>query len=353
MAQSDSPPAGSEGSVPQDSPQVSAGGAAESTSANVPGQGLFSNLLSPQSGRGPRNLLAGALGGTGSRATSGQNTANPYRPNIPTMGGLVRTGEDIFSPWTGGKPLEDWSGLEEPSPRRIRATQHRPTSTSSAQKAEHYRTQGLETKFSKGANLLEFQDEVQKHLTHYGLDTITYLPDPAKTENDPSLQMVSIIDQHSRFTQEEVRKLSIIYRRKFDSYDEANNEDAKEFVLNSIDDDIKREVKQRVKITECAFAELWMRIIHVTRFISRTYFNTLIAHVKERKISDYHAENIITMSKDYYEDWKTLHDAGAYDHQVTADMLKEMMKAGGTGNEGYVSKLRELRDNLDEALIET
>ena len=80
------------------------------------------------------------------------------------MGGLRQTGSEDWTPWVGGKPLATWSGLVDPEPNHIAANRYRPVSAGSAGKSERYRTEGLEDKLSKGANLLEFQNTLWKKL---------------------------------------------------------------------------------------------------------------------------------------------------------------------------------------------
>ena len=58
------------------------------------------------------------------------------------------------------------------------------------------RCKGFEDKFSKNGDLYKFQRRLNDHLKIMGMDTITYLPDPA--DND---QMVNVITDHTRFTQ--------------------------------------------------------------------------------------------------------------------------------------------------------
>ena len=74
------------------------------------------------------------------QANKGQTTY-VFKPDKPKMGGLVRTGRDDWTPWVGGKPKVDWSGLMEgDKDQYIDPRQFRPTSAGSVQKSKGYQT---------------------------------------------------------------------------------------------------------------------------------------------------------------------------------------------------------------------
>ena len=52
-------------------------------------------------------------------------------------------------------------------------------------------------KFSKDGELESFVTDVMDHMKQTGLDTITYLPDPASKK-----KMTTVIEHHGRFTLE-------------------------------------------------------------------------------------------------------------------------------------------------------
>ena len=114
--------------------------------------------------------------------------SSPFRPLEPKFGGLTQIGEDSFGVWVGGKPKSNFTELADPDPSLIHPNQYRPTSISAQAKSQAYRIKGLETKYSRGADLHTFQKDVMDHLEDHGLDTITYLADPTKIGT-----MVSIV----------------------------------------------------------------------------------------------------------------------------------------------------------------
>ena len=122
----------------------------------------------------------------------------------------------------------------------------------------------VEPKLSKGSNLLDFQKIFKKRLESHGLDTITYLPDPEQASSNVtgtnSGNMLSILTHHSRFTRERATALANEYFTKFDMYDRANNEDAKELLYNSIDTEIQKEL-DLVKDRFDTFVEHWMEVV--------------------------------------------------------------------------------------------
>ena len=99
-----------------------------------------------------------------------------------------------WAAWTGGEPTEDWTGLNTPKPTSIGPNQYRPASISGQAKAQYYRTQGLETKFTRDGDLQVFQKKVLEHLVTYGLDTIAYLSHPKEAKT-----VVLVIEHHALF----------------------------------------------------------------------------------------------------------------------------------------------------------
>ena len=96
------------------------------------------------------------------------------------MGGIIEIETDKWVAWTGsGEPEPDWSGLKVPNPTLIEPKWYRSTGVGSAAKAQVYRTQGLETKFSRSKDLIIFQRRLGDRLQKEGMGAITYLNSPA------------------------------------------------------------------------------------------------------------------------------------------------------------------------------
>ena len=79
--------------------------------------------------------------------------------------------------------------LENPTPA-IQPNWYRPNLVSGLTKTQHYRTEGLETKMTKEGDLISFQRAVLAKLEKYGMDTVSYLPNPA----DPTKVVCVITD---------------------------------------------------------------------------------------------------------------------------------------------------------------
>ena len=89
------------------------------------------------------------------------------------------------------------------------------------------------------------------------MDTITYLPDPA----DPS-RVVSVITDHSKFELDQGTTIAEeIYALHYDEYDRMNCEDAKEFLFNSIDKELKMNLYENT-LPEISFASLFLERKH-------------------------------------------------------------------------------------------
>ena len=98
----------------------------------------------------------------------------------PIMGDVEKQSDDTYTAWTGGQPRSGWLGLVVTAPPSLFPTQFQPTGIGSSTKAQYYRTIGLSTKYSRKEDRLTFQRKVMDHMVTYGMDTITYLQDPAE-----------------------------------------------------------------------------------------------------------------------------------------------------------------------------
>ena len=290
----------------------------------------------------------------GSRFAPPGQAPSVFMPDKPKMGGLVRTGREDWTPWVGGKPKVDWTELaEESKDKYMDPRQFRPTSAGSAQKSKGYRMVAVEPLLSKGSNLLDFQKIFKKRLEAHGLDTVTYLPDPeqASTAGGTQGEVLSILTHHSRFTREKAAEAAKEYFDKYDAYDRANNEDAKELLYNSIDSEIQREL-DLVKDRLDTFVDHWMEVVSIIRVPTTDKIEAIKKTFRERKMDSYKGHDIVQVSLDYQEEWRQLDAAGLYTHDLTSAMLNEIMEADG-GNEAFLFKLRPLKEKLDEALLET
>ena len=79
-------------------------------------------------------------------------------------------------PWTGGKPSADWSTQENTNPA-IQPNWYMPNTVVGLTKSQYYRT--LEVKFTRDSDLMAFQRTGMDKLEKFGMDIITYLPNPA------------------------------------------------------------------------------------------------------------------------------------------------------------------------------
>jgi hypothetical protein len=115
----------------------------------------------------------------------------------PIMGGLLQSTYEEFEPWTGGRHLYDWSGLDSTWVTKSKSpNQLHPTSLTGAQKSYNYHQKGLKTSFDHGSDLSVFHDALLKKLQVTGLETIiTYMPHPKDLKD-----MVSILQYYARFT---------------------------------------------------------------------------------------------------------------------------------------------------------
>ena len=144
------------------------------------------------------------------------------------MGGIYQTPDGVAA-WVGGITLHDWSGLTQNSLQAdCSPNQTRSYSVAGEQKAFSYRKKGLDPQFKQTDSLEIFQYQVKAHLEEFGLDTISYLPDPVNPTT-----MICLVDCHSKFTVASAASASSILCPRFDYWDKQNDKTAAKFLLDS------------------------------------------------------------------------------------------------------------------------
>ena len=261
------------------------------------------------------------------------------------MGGITQVGEKDFSPWTGGLPKSDWSGLDPSAVgTRLNPNQLRPVQITASQKGYNFRSTGLTSKFSRSSDLSTFEDSVWQHLCKTGMDTIAYVPDPI----NPSV-MVNVVEEHGRFSVDTVNSQVAPQLLLYDVYDKNNDEAAQFFLLDSLEPDLKKEVRDLMDQGE-AFPTTFLRLIQLIRSTSIDRFENLKHRIKARKATQYPGQNLTLMAADLRADAKELDIAGHYDHSLTLHMLDAFLEAGGSNNEDYRYDLRVIKATLNDAL---
>ena len=268
-----------------------------------------------------------------------------FKPQQPKHGNLIEIGTDVWVAYTGGKPSADWSQLESAPTTTIGPNQYRATSISTQAKSQYYRTQGLETKFSKGKDLQTFQRKIFDHMKLHGMDTITYLEDPY----DKS-KLVSVVQDYGRYDLEEAIKLANKTRTNhFDKYDDANQVDARKYLMNSLDDELETELYNNCEDEDC-FGAVWFNLIQIIQSSSMERYERVKDRIKNRSIKDFEGENVEKCAAAHYADYKELHSAGVYDPKLTLNILNGLMEAGGTANEDFRFPLRKIKLELESKL---
>ena len=204
---------------------------------------------------------------------------NPVKPANPKMGTAVETyqGSGNYYLSFGGIPKSDWSGIAVKNADMVSDLCFRSLDPGHNQKSVQYRTRPLKTKLSGKKNLKEFQEEVWKHLTKYGLDTLAYLPDPM----DGS-KVLNVIEHHAKFTgdTEKAFEMAQSFMNEFDDWDKKHDNECKTFLIDSLDSELYKGFKPFYK-RDRSFASTWLCLIAYLLTINSTTFDKLKTKIKE------------------------------------------------------------------------
>lgn len=268
------------------------------------------------------------------------------------MGGLVQTGPTEYCAWTGGKPKADWSGLDSTAAAVPKdAYQYRPTSPGAAQKSNMHREQGLDIKFDMKSNLTDLRETMNEYFVRTGMDTIAYLPNPQA----PS-EMLCVIDHYSRFDPASASASSKKFRETvFDSYDVANDDSARRWLLNTLSDELRAKVKDRTP-SMSGFVAHWMVFLHCFQSSSHAKYDKLKKDIEAKQITEYPQQNVSQLATDFLHLGTELTNHSMYEqHRLTQTMLNRFLAAGGgDASDIYAMQYRypllSLQSRLDKAL---
>ena len=259
---------------------------------------------------------------------------------IPIMGqmGKVNDKRVIIS---GGQPLADWSGLKDPQPHRNPYQLRELFKVST--KDHKNRCEKMNTTITKETNLVTLGASMKLHFEELGIDTITYLPDPADSTNT-----ISVLTEHAKLTKEEGTALSLKISKKFDYLDWENNGAATSILMNSLDSRLyEKLIKERQNSD--TFAVVWFRLMDILYPHSISTFDNYKQIIRNRRPTDYAGQDIEELCNDFSDDAKKC--SYHYDNELTMTMLETLMTAGGESNEDFKAELRPLKKSLDEALL--
>jgi Zinc knuckle len=281
-------------------------------------------------GRGVAQGNAGASDGGGNSdppltaVSVGLPTTPSKKYNMPKpiMGDIVYLDDENSIVWVGGKPLIDWQGLN-PSTKPIPTpTMHRDIRSRDV-KSYSYRIKGLSTKFGLKDDLRAFCRKVFGHFKQYGMDTITYVPDPANPNT-----MESVVEKPNLFTKEYVVSQLEHYVDKYDSYDRLNIRSATDFLLASLSNELERKVTEALMSTpNPSFLQVWMTLVERIRTLSVDRFHQLQGKVERRKSTDYPGENLEAMADDNLRDILDLLQGGWFSTNTGYTMVRNFAHA--------------------------
>ena len=275
--------------------------------------------------------------------------ANPVKPLDPIMGKFFETieGSGNWNARLGGKPKSDWSGIDDTdiSAGTVGSSlRYRPLNPARDQTGQKDRCKGLSTPFKEGDSLQDFQDDVWKHLQVNGLDTIAYVKDP----QDQS-KVLAVVHDHPKFRADESRFQSLAneFRDKFDSFDSANDEAAREFLTNSISGELKKTMRFKLSVAD-SFASVWLKLMKQIISSSTDRFEAIRARIKARTPMSYSGQDIEKMSEDNQTDANMLISAGCYEHNLTKSMIQCSLKSTVKGK--FSHDLFDLENKVEAAL---
>ena len=206
-----------------------------------------------------------------------------FCPKVPTMGGLIQVKHDTYSMWTGRKPLADRTGLDTSAHSHEQTTKLRPTCED---KGFQTRCTGFEAKFTKSSSLHLFQCKLLDHFVTHGMDSITYLPDPAEPTT-----MVNIITHNTHFRTDVVKLEAPVQAAKYDLYDHANDRASCLALVDCFHNALHLEIEEHLP-NDPTFHIVWMMLVQFVQSDSMGNFTQMMNETKQQTPQMYAGQNI-------------------------------------------------------------
>jgi hypothetical protein len=271
---------------------------------------------------------------TPSVSSSPTVASSPIIPQVrPKIGNIDQTG-----PWTGGKPTdEQW----------LQSSNNRPVSVYCYRSGKDFRqyqarTQGMSLKLKKdqtdGHTLHSFASDVQRHLELHGMDAVFYVQDSSQV-------LCNIIQQHPLFTVNNVvDRISTYKTTLYDDYDQDNLIDSREFLLNSIDADIKLLISPFIT-TASSGPEIWMLIVGEIQSSSVERLVSVAEEIKKSKLKSFKGENVKQYSSHMLTLCRDLANGQSLPRDICLTIIDKLIDYS-------VEKLRTTYLNLRDRIIE-
>ena len=286
---------------------------------------------------------------TGATTSGGPGTTQGTtrnRPADPLMGSTEETyaNSNTFYYAFGGKPRHDWSGLENRYDRLLSDLCFRSLDPIAGQKSAVLRTKGLTERFEKSHKLTDFQKSIWNHMEKYGLDTITYLPDPKN-----NLEVQSVVTHHARFTGDLQKAVTTSkqIQQSFDKWDRKHDYEAREFLLESLSKEIRNSFETFHDQTD-TFASTWLKLVHHLVTTTAKTYDSMKEKVRNIRPQQYSGQNIEEMATDIIRLSEQLDNARHFDHSLTLNMVDAFLCATPDAKGTFHHELNNLRSQVSK-----
>ena len=202
---------------------------------------------------------SGGNGGGGSGGNGGNGGGGgPPQPPKPIMGELVWINhrDGYVVKMHSGKPLPDWSGVENPARCPNNAGCYRTADPKYAQSQEETRCKaGDGAAFKEGCDMAVIGAEQDDHFRKFGFTPLSYLPDP-----DDSTLMRNIHTDFMRYDLDSLRSSVALIKNKYDQYDWRGVHECRDRLLKVMDDTFRNNFRLNLEpgeLEEFTYVELY------------------------------------------------------------------------------------------------
>ena len=259
-------------------------------------------------------------------ASASTGTTQPPRPTSPKMGTVEETyaGSGEYYLCFGGVPKPDWTGIESRKEETISDLCYRSLDPLKGQKSVSIRSEGLTHKLAQEQNIREFQERVWEHLVKHGLDTMAYLPDP----RDPT-KVINVVEEHAKFIGDlegSLKNCSDL-RALYDTWDHKHDNEAKTFLINSIDPHLYKGFKPFYDKNSLSFTATWLKLVNYLLTTNSSTYDLIKSKIRNLRPQNFSGQNIEQMSAEYIKMFEELESGGYMDNGLLINVINGFLCA--------------------------
>lgn len=186
------------------------------------------------------------------------------------------------------------------------------------------------------------------------MDIICYRKDPLTTA--PNEEMIDVLECYPKLKRQAMREQSLWIKSKYDTYDHDNDDDAVQFLLNSLQPELTKRIKTKMRDATDpvldTFVDVLFILIDHQRPHSADLFESITNRIRKVHSRNFPGENITMMAEKIRSDIIRMEKARSWDSKNNIHLCRTLSEAGGEINPEYRTPLYNLLEKVQDEVSE-